>query len=506
MAADYAVPAVDPCYGNIVRNLFATRAAEPEPASGVEATIWSEQLSGTTISGDMGALMDPQEETETVDGGAEYYNDMTAQYAATGSASNSDGTAETPAGTADEDLIMYSSDGSDGGDGTSGEALVNVGYDLQTGHSVMVSQVTAPSAGSISVCFAAGTPVLLANGTTKPIEQIARGERVRAASHEDPEGPLSAGEVVEVYHHEPRSIIEVEVDGQVIRCTPKHPFYVRGRGFTAAAELRPGDSLRAASGGWVAVGAVVNNGEVEPVFNIQVAGLHTYFVGDAQAAVLVHNDSGNTAATEVRTDFQAMPANRINAMIADGLATRSTSNPDIVTVVDVIGKNVVEFVFQRYSTGGYAMAYGAPGVVTYVPRETYYRLVATVKFSPIDDPNALPLATRLQKLRSVQEANLMASAQAEQDKAGRQNAIAGTITFAYHLAPFGAAFDNAAQGNWGEASISLAGDAAFFLTGPFAAIAKTAKVPANLRVAGATIEGSVAAYRACARRLCVAAR
>jgi hypothetical protein len=147
----------------------------------------------------------------------------------------------------------------------------------------------------VPVCFPAGTAILLADGATKPIEQIVRGEKVRAVMHDDPEGPISVGEVVEVYHHEPRNLVEVEVGGGLIRCTPKHPFYVRGRSWTAAAELRPGDSLRLDTGGWITVGSVVDKGEVEPVFNIQVAGLHTYFVrnGGGNADVLVHNASGD---------------------------------------------------------------------------------------------------------------------------------------------------------------------------------------------------------------------
>jgi RHS repeat-associated protein len=149
---------------------------------------------------------------------------------------------------------------------------------------------------AIPVCFAAGTLILMADGTTKPIEKIEQGDRVRAASHEDPEGPVSDGEVVEIYHNGPHNVVEVEIGGQVIRATPKHPFYVRGCGFTAAAELHAADELRTASGGWIAVGSVVDKGNVEPVYNIQVAGLHTYFVrnGDGNLGVLVHNDSGKS--------------------------------------------------------------------------------------------------------------------------------------------------------------------------------------------------------------------
>ena len=81
----------------------------------------------------------------------------------------------------------------------------------------------------------------------------------------------------------------------MIRVTPKHPFYVRGRGWTAAVELRAGDELRTSADGWVAVGSVVENGSTEPVFNFTVAGLHTYFVRNEarSAAVLVHNVSGD---------------------------------------------------------------------------------------------------------------------------------------------------------------------------------------------------------------------
>jgi hypothetical protein len=153
---------------------------------------------------------------------------------------------------------------------------------------------------------------------------------VRAAFHEDPEGAISDGEVVEVFHHEPRKLVEVEVDGQIIRATPKHPFYVRGRGWTAAAELRSGDAMRTASGGWTAVGSVVENGHIEPVYNFTVAGLHTYFVrnGSGDAAVLVHNDSGDVTRKELLSkDARDLVA----ARLGQGDATLVTGGYDIVT-------------------------------------------------------------------------------------------------------------------------------------------------------------------------------
>ena len=128
------------------------------------------------------------------------------------------------------------------------------------------------------------------------IETIEIGDRVRAACHKDPAGPIASGVVAKVYHHEPRNLVEVSFGGTLAYATPRHPFYVRGKGFTAAAEPKGGDELRNAEGNWLAVETVIDKGQVEPVFNFEVAELHTYFVGDPQeSAVLVHNVSGDTS-------------------------------------------------------------------------------------------------------------------------------------------------------------------------------------------------------------------
>ena len=167
------------------------------------------------------------------------------------------------------------------------------------------------------VCFPADALIEMADGAIKRAERIEEDDDVKAVDQNNPEGPVSVGKVIKVYRHGPQKLIEVEVGGHAIRCTPKHPFYVRGRGFTAAAELKSGDELRTSDGGWTAVGSVSDNGEVEPVFNFQVAGLHTYFVRNSNGvAVLVHNDSGasdgaanaRTQALSAEADVQQMQA------------------------------------------------------------------------------------------------------------------------------------------------------------------------------------------------------
>ena len=143
------------------------------------------------------------------------------------------------------------------------------------------------------VCFAAGTTILLADGTNKAIDEIEVGEMVLAAADRDPEGPVEPRRVVEVYHNRPDQVMRLQVGELTIRPTLKHPFYVKHKGWTAAGELKVGDELRTHDGRWTQLTATEDRNETEPVYNLHVEGYHTYFVGNTSvaSAVLVHNDS-----------------------------------------------------------------------------------------------------------------------------------------------------------------------------------------------------------------------
>jgi len=67
--------------------------------------------------------------------------------------------------------------------------------------------------------------------------------------------------------------------GQVIRTTAEHPFYVDGRGWVPADELRPGDLLVSHDGRRVAVAELYDTGTYERVYNLAIRSFHTYFVG-----------------------------------------------------------------------------------------------------------------------------------------------------------------------------------------------------------------------------------
>ena len=128
----------------------------------------------------------------------------------------------------------------------------------------------------------------MACGQRKAIAEVRVGERVIAT---DPQTGESGARAVErvIRSEGQKTLVRVRVSGELITATDRHPFWVEGQGaYREAAELRPGDVLREPDGERAAVESVrVMAPAPERVHNLTVAGLHTYYAG--QAPVLVHN-------------------------------------------------------------------------------------------------------------------------------------------------------------------------------------------------------------------------
>ncbi|QNP70110.1 hypothetical protein IAG44_12050 [Streptomyces roseirectus] len=135
-----------------------------------------------------------------------------------------------------------------------------------------------------AMCFPAGTKIATEHGT-RPIEEIGPGDRVWA---EDPvTGKRHLRKVTGVMRRTADSLVSVGIGQETVRATPEHPFWVLGKGWTSAQSLRPGDRLRTLDGADTRVSAVRTTVARTQVFNFEVEGDHTYFVGDTR--VLVHN-------------------------------------------------------------------------------------------------------------------------------------------------------------------------------------------------------------------------
>ena len=139
---------------------------------------------------------------------------------------------------------------------------------------------------SSNACFIAGT-VILTNVGKIAIENIEEGMLVWAKNTET--GEEGFKEVLKTFENETDELVHLFVGGEEIITTPEHPFYVKDKGFIGAIHLRAGDILVLVNGQYAILEKIQHEILEAPikVYNFEVEGYHTYFVGDC--AVLVHN-------------------------------------------------------------------------------------------------------------------------------------------------------------------------------------------------------------------------
>ncbi|WP_416905708.1 polymorphic toxin-type HINT domain-containing protein [Micromonospora echinospora] len=144
--------------------------------------------------------------------------------------------------------------------------------------------------------FPSGTLVLMADGSTKPIQEIRVGDTVLAT---DPENGQTAARVVTdlVVGDGSKRLVEITIVGKgsaaaaaKIVATDGHPFWSQSLGgWVEAEDLRYGDKLRTPAGAYLQVIALRSWSQPQRVHNLTVADLHTYYVLAGEVPVLVHN-------------------------------------------------------------------------------------------------------------------------------------------------------------------------------------------------------------------------
>jgi RHS repeat-associated protein len=145
--------------------------------------------------------------------------------------------------------------------------------------------------------FVPGTKVVMADGSSKAIEDLKVGDRVLATDVES--GDNQDRVVTNTRSVEGRKTfitVTVDLDGKAgsktgsITSTDAHLVWLPDAGVWAKAEqLTPGMWLQTAAGTWVQITAVKRTVKHERVHNLTVDGLHSYYVLVDDAALLVHN-------------------------------------------------------------------------------------------------------------------------------------------------------------------------------------------------------------------------
>ncbi|WP_405812449.1 polymorphic toxin-type HINT domain-containing protein [Streptomyces sp. NBC_01520] len=148
-------------------------------------------------------------------------------------------------------------------------------------------------------CFLAGTQVLMADESTKNIEDVKVGDKVLAT---DPETgrtenrKVTALIVTEGHKHLNELTIRTKDGEKKLTATSEHPFWVPSeRQWVSAGDLKPGMKLRTVDGTTAEVRANRAYSKHTRTYNLTVEALHTYYVLAGRTPVLVHNQCAKKA-------------------------------------------------------------------------------------------------------------------------------------------------------------------------------------------------------------------
>ncbi|MFF5922581.1 polymorphic toxin-type HINT domain-containing protein, partial [Streptomyces flavochromogenes] len=144
--------------------------------------------------------------------------------------------------------------------------------------------------------FLPGTKVLLADGTSKNIEDIAVGDTVLAT---DPDTGETRGEEIldVIVTEDDKAFTELTVKAGATKAkiiaTDTHPFWsVSLKKWIDAGEITAGTTLRASNGSAVEATAVRHYTKQQRTYDLTVNTIHTYYVLAGGTPVLVHNAGG----------------------------------------------------------------------------------------------------------------------------------------------------------------------------------------------------------------------
>ncbi|MFF0437485.1 polymorphic toxin-type HINT domain-containing protein [Streptomyces sp. NPDC004327] len=163
-----------------------------------------------------------------------------------------------------------------------------------------------PKAGSN--CFLAGTLVLMADGTTKKIEDVRVGDKVLA---QDPEtggeaGSRSVTQLIRTEGTKRLNKLTISTpDGNAeLTATAEHPFWSPSENmWISANNLKPGMTLRTNKGATVRIQGNKSFTEYVKTYNFTVDELHTYYVLAGSTPVLVHNSCPPSGGGDIFSHF-----------------------------------------------------------------------------------------------------------------------------------------------------------------------------------------------------------
>jgi len=155
---------------------------------------------------------------------------------------------------------------------------------------------TVPKRGARAIkCFPPGTLVLMADGTTKPIENVEVGDEVQAMDA-DNDGLAVSRKVTDTHQNKTMRlfVIRFDVDNDGIfdgefKATGEHPIWTKNAGWREAQNLIVGDILLTDEKEPIEVLNISIEVGFSQTHNLSVDGIHTFFIVPDDTPILVHN-------------------------------------------------------------------------------------------------------------------------------------------------------------------------------------------------------------------------
>lgn len=232
--------------------------------------------------------------------------------------------------------------------------------------------------GATCNSFVPGTRVLMADGSTKPIEKVKPGDKVKAT---DPKSGVTRTETVtaEIKGQGLKHLVRITITAKDsttathVTATAGHPFWVPTLSkWLPATDLNPGQWLRTSAGTRVQITAVERWTSTETaVHNLTVGDVHTYYVVAGDAPVLVHKCGGAPTHVTGKGDDPLVPEliNDINARYPGHVRAEGVTinGPDgsTLTDFDIVTRNAVVQVKSGSGKGALKQALNTQSLTDY---------------------------------------------------------------------------------------------------------------------------------------------
>ncbi|MCD4744587.1 MAG: cadherin-like domain-containing protein, partial [Desulfobacteraceae bacterium] len=166
---------------------------------------------------------------------------------------------------------------------------------------------TKPNTGDDKPCFITGTLVHTDKGL-KPIEDVKKGDLVW--SKDEKTSKMLLQKVTKTIITPDHEIYELKISDVnektiTIGTTVDHPFWVKGKGWIPAIDLKPGDKTTTIKNRLETIIDSKKGLSKKTVYNLEVENFHTYFVG--KSGYLVHNTCAGKIDHRARVLNESVP-------------------------------------------------------------------------------------------------------------------------------------------------------------------------------------------------------